>query len=72
MPVLHGYVPINRNEAVRAEIKRLGGAEPAACPAAEKADAEEILAFSSPILMAPTPTSTMSSGPSRRSRGTAA
>jgi dTDP-4-amino-4,6-dideoxygalactose transaminase len=52
VPVLHGYVPINRNEAVRAEIKRLGGAEPAACPAAEKADAEEILAFSSPILMA--------------------
>jgi dTDP-4-amino-4,6-dideoxygalactose transaminase len=53
IPVLHGYVPINRNEAVRAEIKRLGGPEPAACPAAEKADAEEILAFSSPILMAP-------------------
>ena len=52
VPVLHGYVPINRNEALRAEIKRLGGAEPAACPAAEKADAEEILAFSSPILMA--------------------
>jgi dTDP-4-amino-4,6-dideoxygalactose transaminase len=52
IPVLHGYVPINRNEAVRAEIKRLGGAEPVACPAAEKADAEEILAFSSPILMA--------------------
>ncbi len=53
IPVLHGYVPINRNEAVRTEIKRLGGAEPVACPAAEKADAEEILAFSSPILMAP-------------------
>ena len=52
IPVLHGYVPINRNEAVRAEIKRLGGPEPVACPAAEKADAEEILAFSSPILMA--------------------
>ncbi|HUQ44872.1 MAG TPA: DegT/DnrJ/EryC1/StrS family aminotransferase [Candidatus Limnocylindria bacterium] len=51
VPVLHGYVPINRNEAVRAEIKRLGGAEPADCPAAEKADGEEILAFSSPILM---------------------
>lgn len=51
VPVLHGYVPINRNEAIRAEIKRLGGPEPAACPAAEKADAEEILAFSSPILM---------------------
>jgi dTDP-4-amino-4,6-dideoxygalactose transaminase len=53
IPVLHGYVPINRNEAVRAEIKRLGGSEPADCPAAEKANAEEILAFSSPILMAP-------------------
>jgi dTDP-4-amino-4,6-dideoxygalactose transaminase len=52
VPVLHGYVPINRNEALRAEIKRLGGAEPNACPAAERADAEEILAFSSPILMA--------------------
>ena len=52
IPVLHGYVPINRNEAVRAEIKRLGGPEPVACPAAEQADAEEILAFSSPILMA--------------------
>jgi len=52
IPVLHGYVPINLNEALRAEISRLGGPEPAACPAAEKADAEEILAFSSPILMA--------------------
>jgi dTDP-4-amino-4,6-dideoxygalactose transaminase len=52
IPCLHGYVPINRNEAVRAEIRRLGGAEPVACPAAEKADAEEILAFSMPILMA--------------------
>ena len=52
IPCLHGYVPINRNEAVRAEIKRLGGPEPVACPAAEKADAEEILAFSMPILMA--------------------
>lgn len=51
VPCLHGYVPINRNEAVRAEIKRLGGPEPVACPAAEKADAEEILVFSMPILM---------------------
>jgi dTDP-4-amino-4,6-dideoxygalactose transaminase len=51
VPCLHGYVPINRNEAVRAEIKRLGGAEPVACPAAETADAEEVLAFSMPILM---------------------
>jgi len=53
VPVLHGYVPINRNEALRTEIKRLGGTEPVPCPAAERADAEEILAFSSPILMAP-------------------
>jgi dTDP-4-amino-4,6-dideoxygalactose transaminase len=51
IPLLHGYVPINRNEAVRAEIKRLGGREPAACPAAERADAEEVLAFSIPILL---------------------
>jgi dTDP-4-amino-4,6-dideoxygalactose transaminase len=51
IPCLHGYVPINRNEAVRAEIRRLGGTEPAACPAAEKADAEEVLVFSMPILM---------------------
>jgi hypothetical protein len=51
VPCLHGYVPINRNEAVRAEIKRLGGPEPVACPAAETADAEEVLAFSMPILM---------------------
>jgi dTDP-4-amino-4,6-dideoxygalactose transaminase len=51
IPLLHGYVPINRNEAVRAEIKRLGGHEPAACPAAERADAEEVLAFSIPILL---------------------
>lgn len=52
IPCLHGYVPINRNEAVRAEIQRLGGREPVACPAAEKADADEVLAFSMPILMA--------------------
>jgi dTDP-4-amino-4,6-dideoxygalactose transaminase len=51
IPLLHGYVPINRNEAVRAEIRRLGGPEPAACPAAERADAEEVLAFSIPILL---------------------
>lgn len=51
IPLLHGYVPINRNEAVRAEIKRLGGSEPAPCPAAEHADAEESLAFSIPILL---------------------
>jgi dTDP-4-amino-4,6-dideoxygalactose transaminase len=51
IPLLHGYVPINRNEAVRSEIRRLGGPEPVACPAAERADAEEVLAFSMPILM---------------------
>jgi dTDP-4-amino-4,6-dideoxygalactose transaminase len=51
IPLLHGYVPINRNEAVRAEIRRLGGPEPTACPAAERADAEEVLAFSIPILL---------------------
>jgi dTDP-4-amino-4,6-dideoxygalactose transaminase len=51
IPCLHGYVPINRNRALRDEIIRLGGPEPAACPAAERADAEEILAFSIPILL---------------------
>lgn len=51
IPLLHGYVPINRNEAVRSEIKRMGGREPDPCPAAERADAEEILAFSIPILL---------------------
>ena len=51
IPLLHGYGPINRNEAVRAEIKRLDGPEPAACPAAERADAVEVLAFSIPILL---------------------
>jgi len=51
VPVFHGYTPLNRNEAVRGEIARLGGPEPVACPNAEKAEAEEILMFSLPILM---------------------
>jgi dTDP-4-amino-4,6-dideoxygalactose transaminase len=51
VPVFHGYTPLNRNAAVRDEIARLGGAEPVACPNAEKAEADEILMFSLPILM---------------------
>ncbi len=51
IPVFAGYVPLNRNQAIRDEIARLGGAEPADCPAAERAEAEEILMFSLPILM---------------------
>jgi Predicted pyridoxal phosphate-dependent enzyme apparently involved in regulation of cell wall biogenesis len=51
VPVFHGYTPLNRNQAVRDEIARLGGPEPAACPNAEKAEADEILMFSLPILM---------------------
>ncbi len=51
IPVFAGYVPLNRNQAIRDEIARLGGAEPAACPAAERAEADEILMFSLPILM---------------------
>ncbi len=51
IPVFHGYVPLNRNAAVVDEIRRLGGQAPAACPNAERAEAEEILMFSMPILM---------------------
>jgi dTDP-4-amino-4,6-dideoxygalactose transaminase len=51
IPLFHGYTPLNRNAAVRAEIARLGGAEPAACPNAERAEAEEILMFAMPILL---------------------
>jgi dTDP-4-amino-4,6-dideoxygalactose transaminase len=51
IPVFDGYTPLNRNQAVRDEIARLGGAEPGACPNAEKAEAEEILMFSLSILM---------------------
>jgi len=51
VPVFHGYVPLNRNEALRAEVARLGGPEPVACPAAERAAADEVLMFSMPILL---------------------
>ncbi len=51
VPVFHGYTPLNRNQAVRDEIARLGGPLPGACPNAEKAEADEILMFSLPILM---------------------
>jgi dTDP-4-amino-4,6-dideoxygalactose transaminase len=51
VPVFHGYVPLNRNQAVCDEIARLGGAAPGPCPNAEKAEADEILMFSLPILM---------------------
>jgi dTDP-4-amino-4,6-dideoxygalactose transaminase len=55
VPVFHGYVPLNRNEAIREEIARLGGREPAACPAAERAASDEVLMFSLPILMSERP-----------------
>lgn len=51
IPVFHGYVPLNRNQAVRDAIARLGGPEPAVCPNAERAERDEILMFSLPILM---------------------
>ena len=51
IPVFHGYVPLNRNEAVCDEIARLGGHAPDPCPAAERAAADEVLMFSLPILM---------------------
>lgn len=51
VPVFGGYVPLNRNQAVIDEIRRLGGAEPAACPNAERAEDAEILMFSMPILL---------------------
>lgn len=51
VPVFGGYVPLNRNQAVIDEIARLGGPEPAACPNAEEAEANEILMFSLSILM---------------------
>ena len=51
IPLFHGYTPLNRNPAVRAEIARLGGAEPAACPNAERAEADEVLMFAMPILL---------------------
>jgi dTDP-4-amino-4,6-dideoxygalactose transaminase len=51
IPNFHGYVPLNRNEAVREEIARLGGPQPTACPAAERAADHEVLMLSLPILM---------------------
>ena len=51
IPLFHGYTPLNRNVAVRAEIARLGGAEPAACPNAERAESEEVLMFAMQILL---------------------
>lgn len=51
VPVFHGYVPLNRNDAIRDEIARLGGPAPRPCPAAERAAADEVLMFSMPILL---------------------
>ena len=51
VPVFGGYTPLNRNQAVRDEIARLGGTEPGPCPNAERAETDEILMFSMPILM---------------------
>jgi dTDP-4-amino-4,6-dideoxygalactose transaminase len=51
VPVFGGYVPLNRNQAIRDEIAALGGPEPVDCPNAERAEADEILMFSLPILM---------------------
>ena len=51
IPLFSGYTPLNRNEAIRTEVRRLGGAEPAACPNAERAEADEILMFAMPILL---------------------
>jgi dTDP-4-amino-4,6-dideoxygalactose transaminase len=51
VPVFHGYTPLNRNQAVIDEIARLDGPAPVPCPNAEKAESDEILMFSLPILM---------------------
>jgi dTDP-4-amino-4,6-dideoxygalactose transaminase len=51
IPLFSGYTPLNRNEAIRTEVRRLGGAEPVACPNAERAEADEILMFAMPILL---------------------
>ncbi len=51
IPNFHGYVPLNRNEAVREEVARLGGPEPVACPNAERAADHEVLMLALPILM---------------------
>ena len=54
VPVFHGYVPLNRNQALRDEVARIGGSEPVACPNAERAAADEVLMFSMPILLGTT------------------
>jgi dTDP-4-amino-4,6-dideoxygalactose transaminase len=51
IPNFHGYVPLDRNEAVRTEIARLGGAAPTPCPAAHQAADHEVLMLALPILM---------------------
>jgi dTDP-4-amino-4,6-dideoxygalactose transaminase len=51
IPVLNGYPPLNRSRAVVDEIVRLGGLAPGPCANAERANSDEILAFSMPILM---------------------
>lgn len=52
IPCFEGYVPLNRNEAIREEIARLGGPAPAVCPVAERAVAEELVVLRMPILHA--------------------
>jgi dTDP-4-amino-4,6-dideoxygalactose transaminase len=54
IPVFHGYVPLNRNQAVIDEIALLGGRAPDACPNAERASAGEVMNFALPILMGST------------------
>lgn len=54
IPVFGGYVPLNRNQAVIDEIRRLGGREPDPCPNAERAAADEVMVFALPILMGTT------------------
>ena len=54
IPVFAGYVPLNRNEAIIDEIRRLGGQAPGPCPMAERAAADEVLVFALPILMGTT------------------
>jgi dTDP-4-amino-4,6-dideoxygalactose transaminase len=51
VPNFHGYTPLNRNQAVCDEIARLGGPAPVACPNAERAERDEVLMLSLPILM---------------------
>lgn len=54
IPVFAGYVPLNRNQAVIDEVRRLGGLEPSPCPNAERASADEVMVFALPILMGST------------------